>query len=187
MAFGANQARGVAIGICLASIVGLNSPIAGASAAPPICSTRNLSLGRGENVSPQTGESGGVFTLRNHGKFACYLYGRPSVSLYDNNGRVLPFKYLWVGTQYLSQTPPAVVLLKPGARAYFLVAKYRCDIGDVTTAKTIRVYPPNATQQIFGSSAPFGLGGGFSYCKGGAKDPGNRVEISPVRATYQSM
>ena len=158
-----------------------------ASTATPACSTVNLSLGHGDKVSEATGEGAVVFTFTNHGKFTCHLYGHPGVSLYDNKGSVLPFRYTWAGTQYVAQTAPKIVVLRPGARAYFLVAKYRCDIGIAMMAKTIRVYPPNTTRQLVGSAAPFVDAGGFPYCKGGPKDPGNLVEVSPVRATSRYL
>jgi len=94
---------------------------------------------------------------------------------------------LGLGTQYVARTPPMMVVLRPGARGYFLVAKYRCDIGIAMIAKTIRIYPPNTTQQLVGNATPFVDVGGFPYCKGGPKDPGQLVEVSPVRASFHSM
>ncbi len=172
---------------CLGTIISFTGTPSEASTATPACSTTNLSLGHGDKRSQATGEDSVTFTLTNHGKFTCHLYGHPGVSLYDNKGRVMPFRYTWAGTMYVSQTPPKMVVLRPGARAYFLVAKYRCDIGLVMKAKTIRVYPPNTTQQLVGNAAPFVDSGGFWYCKGGPKDPGQLVEVSPVRATIGYM
>ena len=172
---------------CLATFISLGGAPSEASAATPACSSVNLLLGFGDRVSAATGENATVFTLTNRGKSACHLYGHPSVSLYDNKGHVLPFRYTWAGTQYVAQTAPKMVVLRPGARAYFLVAKYRCDIGIAMVAKTIRVYPPNTTQQLIGRAAPSVDVGGFMYCKGRSKDPGQLIEVSPVRATTHSM
>ena len=183
MKIGPTSHRWLAIAACLASFISLGVAPSEASTATPTCSTMNLSLGHGDKHSEATGENAVLFILTNHGKFTCHLYGHPGVSLYDNKGRVMPFRYTWAGTQYVSQAPPKMVVLRPGARAYFLVAKYRCDIGLVMVAKTIRVYPPNTTQQLVGNAAPFVDAGGFWYCKGGPKDPGQLVEVSPVRAT----
>ena len=187
MSIGATGHRWLAFFICLAMFIGLGVAPSEASTATPRCITMNLSLGHGDKRSEATGENSVLFTLTNHGKFACHLYGHPGVRLYDNKGRVLPFRYTWAGTQYVAQTAPKMVVLRPGARGYFLVVKYRCDIGIAMVAKTIRVYPPNTTQQLIGSAAPFVDAGGFMYCKGGSKDPGNLVEVSPVRATTHSM
>ena len=176
-----------AVNAGLVLIFGVGGAPSEASTATPACSTMNLSLGLGDQVSEATGEHAVIFTLTNHGAFTCHLYGHPGVSLYDNKGRVLPFKYTWAGTQYVARTPPMMVVLRPGARGYFLVAKYRCDIGIAMIAKTIRIYPPNTTQQLVGNAAPFVDVGGFPYCKGGPKDPGQLVEVSPVRASFHSM
>ena len=187
MRTGATGYRWLSIVICLASFISLGGAPSEASTATPACSTINLALGHGDKRSEATGENSVLFTFTNHGKFTCHLYGHPGVSLYDNKGRAMPFRYTWAGTQYVSQTPPKMVVLRSGARAYFLVAKYRCDIGLVTVAKTIRVYPPNTKQQLVGSAAPFVDAGGFWYCKGGPKDPGQLIEVSPVRAHEQFM
>lgn len=179
--------RWLAIAVCLATSISLSGTPSQASTTTPPCAAMNLSLGFGDRVSAMTGENATIFALTNRGKSACHLYGHPGVSFYDNKGRVLPFRYTWAGTQYVAQTAPKLVVLRPGARAYFLVAHYRCDIGIAMVAKTIRVYPPNATQQLIGRAAPSANVGGFMYCKGGSKDPGQLVEVSPVRATTHSM
>jgi hypothetical protein len=167
----------------LSAVFSISSVPSQASSPTPQCITSNLSLGFGNRISAMTGEHATIFTLTNHGKLSCHLYGHPGVSFYDSKGRVLPFRYTWTGTQYMSQSMPKVIVLHPGARAYFLVAHYRCDVGIAMEARTVRVYPPNATKQLFGRAAPSANVGGFTYCKGGVKDPGQLVEVSPVRAT----
>lgn len=156
-----------------------------ASTATPWCSTTNLLLGFGDRVSPQTGENGVMYTLMNREKSACLLRGYPGISFYDSKGHLLPFKYTWSGTQYVTHASPSVVVLRPGSRAYFLVAKYRCDIGNAMGAATIHVYPPNTKQQLIGRASPSGAAT-FAYCKGGTKDPGQLVEVSPVEASSRA-
>ncbi|GEM_PF-6114425 len=124
-----------------------------------------------------------MYTLMNRGKSACLLRGYPGISFYDSKGRLLPFKYTWYGTQYVTHAAPVVVLLQRGTRSYFLVAKYRCDIGDAMEAATIHVYPPNTKQQLIGRVSPSSGVSTISYCKGGTKDPGQVVEVSPVEAS----
>ena len=173
----------IAFIVGLVIMLGLVGTPSQASIRTPACSTMNLSLGFGERVSAMTGEAATLFTLTNRGKSTCHLFGHPGVSFYDSKGRVLPFRYTWTGTQYVAHTAPKMVVLPPGARAYFLVAKYRCDIGIAMVAKTIRVYPPNMKKQLVGRAAPSANFGSMNYCKGGPKDPGQLVEVSPVRAT----
>ena len=132
-----------------------------------------------------TGEMGDVYTLTNRGKFTCHLFGYPGISLYDSKGRILPFKYTRSSSHYMTHVAPKTVTLLPRARAYFFIAKYRCDKGDAVEAMTIRVYPPNARQQLVGLvSVDIAMSvGTLSYCKGGPKNPGQVIDVSPVRAT----
>lgn len=177
--------RWLSLVFCLAAFVSLGGAPSQASTSTPQCDTSNLSLGYGDKISPMTGEMGGVYTLTNRGKATCHLYGYPGVSFYDSKGRVLPFKYTMSSSHYMTHAAPRTVTLRPVARAYFLVAKYRCDIGNAMIATTIRVYPPNSRKQLTErASAVAGISGGtISYCKGGTKDPGQVVDISPVKVS----
>lgn len=168
---------------CLGTIVSLSVIPVQASSAILQCATSNLSLGFGDRVSAMTGEHAVIYTLTNNGKVTCHLFGYPGVSFYDKKNHQLPFRYTRAKTQYMGHKAPSTVVLHQGDRAYFLVAKYRCDIGDSTVAATIRVYPPNTKQQLVSSAAPSDAFGVFTYCKGGAKDPGQQIDVSPVRAT----
>lgn len=184
MSIGATGHRWLAFVVCLATFIGLNGAPSQASIATPQCDTANLSLGYRDKISPMTGEMGGVYTLTNRGKVTCHLYGFPGISFYDSKGRVLPFKYTRSSSHYMTHAAPSTVTLRPAARAYFFVAKYRCDMGDAMVATTIRIYPPNTRKQLIArASAVAGISGGtISYCKGGTKDPGQVVDISPVKA-----
>jgi hypothetical protein len=100
----------------------------------------------------------------------------------------LPFKYVRGGKTafYVTQASPKTVVLPPGGHAFFLVAKTDCTLGYVMFAAKIRVYPPNGTRQLVGRAfLPVGAST-IAYCKGGTKDPGQRVEISPVAATERA-
>jgi hypothetical protein len=171
------------IAACLTVFVSSGVASGQASSATAPCTTANLSLGLGERVSAMTGEHGVIYTLTNEGKFACRLHGYPGISLYDHKAQLLLFRYTRSKSQYMTRSAPTTVTLRPGNRAYFLVAKYRCDIGIARDSATIRVYPPNSRQQLIGRASPSPSGGGFSYCKGGAKDPGQIVDVSAVRAS----
>lgn len=70
--------------------------------------------------------------------------------------------------------------------AYVLVAKYRCDIGDLASAATIKLTLPGRVPIVLaGAVAAPGLGGvaSLDYCKGGLNDPGQAVGVSPIEAT----
>lgn len=68
----------------------------------------------------------------------------------------------------------------------FLVAKTDCTLGYAVLAATIRVHPPNGTRQLFGLAFPTVGASTIGYCKGGAKDLGKLVEISPVAVTERA-
>ena len=187
MSIRATARRSLLIMVCLATITSLGGQPSQASIVIPQCNTTNLSLGFWERLSPMTGEHGNIYTLTNRGKFACHLYGYPGISFYDHNDRVLPFKYTRSSSQYMTHASPRTVTLRPNAQAYFLVAKYRCDIGDAIEATTIHVYPPNTKIQLISRATPAPGVGTFSYCKGGTKDPGQIVDISPVRANPHDL
>lgn len=175
--------RSLSIIACLGAVVSLSGTSAQASTAIPACAAANLTLGFGDKVSAMTGEHAVIYTLTNHGKITCRLYGYPGISFFDNKNHPLPFRYTHAESQYMTHKASTTVVLHTRERTYFLVAKYRCDIGDLMVAATIRVYPPNTKQQLVSQAAPSGTFGIFAYCKGGAKDPGQQIDVSPVKAT----
>jgi hypothetical protein len=147
------------------------------------CQTANLSLGLGNRISPATGEGGDVYMLTNHGKTMCQLRGYPGISLYNIKHRILPFRYIRGGGQWVTHAVPKMVTLHPGSHAFFFIAKYRCDVGIAMVAVTVRVYPPNGTRQLIGPASGEAGVSHLAYCTGGTKDPGNFVYVSPVVAT----
>jgi hypothetical protein len=150
------------------------------------CQTANLSLGLGNRISPATGEGGDVYMLTNHGKTMCQLRGYPGISLYNSKHRILPFRYIRGGGQWVTHDVPRTVVLHAGSHAFFFVAKYRCDIGIVMVAATVRVYPPDGTRQLIAPASGEAGVSDLAYCTGGTKDPGNLVYVSPVVATERA-
>lgn len=68
--------------------------------------------------------------------------------------------------------------LGSGKLAYFLVAKYRCDMGVAEEATGMNLLLPG--QGTIYSVPARWLRGSFGFCTGGATpDPGNTVAISP--------
>jgi hypothetical protein len=163
------------LGLALAPVV-IN-----ATAAPPICrgSALRLSLHRG-GISPETGEHATPFDLRNVGAATCSLRGYPRVRLFDRRG-AMPFRYERGGRYFFIDESPKTVLLRPGARASFVVAQYRCDVGVRSGATRVVVYPPGTTHP----QSRHVPAKAFSYCKGyhghDRRDPGNTIHIGPVR------
>jgi Protein of unknown function (DUF4232) len=150
--------------------------------AVPACRTAALALRYGPELSPMTGEHGAFYALVNQGQSACTLHGYPGIALYDAAGTMLPFRYVHRTSMYVTKKAPRTVLLPPGASAYVLVAKYRCDLGVSHNAATIRLTMPGRLHTAMAITVPPGPYGAFvlSYCKGGPDDPGQVIGISPI-------
>jgi hypothetical protein len=133
-----------------------------------------------------TGEHGGYYALVNVGRTACTLDGYPRVALTDNAGAILPFRYVHHGSIYVTKAAPRKVLLPPGASAFVLVAKYRCDIGDSRAAAAIRLTLPGLAGPAMTLRFSPGLPGDadLSYCKGSPDGPGQIVGVSPIETTF---
>jgi hypothetical protein len=87
---------------------------------------------------------------------------------------------------YMTKARPKTVVLAPGGSAFVLVAKYRCDLGGLATAATIRLTLPGHAPIILTGPVTAPRSGGVAeleYCTGGPGDPGQSVGISPVEAT----
>lgn len=146
------------------------------------CQTSALALRFGPELVPMTGEHGAYVALVNRGRTACALDGYPGVVLYGTAGEILPFRYVHGASGYVTRAAPRPVLLPPGASAYVLVAKYRCDIGISRDAATMRLTLPGSARPAMWigiSPRPPGVLV-LSYCEGGPGNPGQIVDISPI-------
>jgi Protein of unknown function (DUF4232) len=153
------------------------------------CRAEALVLRPGGYVSPATGEHALMFALANRGAVTCTVEGYPRVVLYGRQGIPLPFRYTKGGGQYVTRSRPVTVILAPGASAYVLVAKYRCDIGTAATAAAIQVTLAAAHGVRFSAREAVHVGPGtpdLSYCRGGPLDPGQAVAVSPVEPSRQA-
>lgn len=179
------------IGAVLASAAGC------ASTGPPastghghlsMCAADALVLRPGTRVVPMTGEHAVLYALANRSPGTCTVFGYPQVTLYDADGRALPFRYADGGGTYVTSRKPATIVLAPAATAYVLVAKYRCDLGIARNAATITLTLPAGHGQVFTAREPVGVPGppGLSYCRGGRHDPGQLVTVSPLEPTAQA-
>ena len=161
---------------------------AGATGSTVRCPARVLVLRPGTYVSPVTGEHAELYSLRNRGSAACTIAGYPRVVLYSSRGAVLPFHYVRGGGAYATPHKPATVVLGPGASAWVLVAKYRCDLGEAGTAARIKLTLRAAHGVTFAGRATVGGLGSedLSYCRGEPHDPGQMVDISPIEPTQSA-
>jgi Domain of unknown function (DUF4232) len=152
------------------------------------CPAQALVLRPGTPVVPMTGEHAVMYTLTNRGPATCTVHGYPQAVLYDANGDALPFRYATGGGAYVTSGKPVSVVLAHGASAYVLVAKYRCDLGIARNATAIRLALSAAHGATFAEREAIGISGaaGLSYCRGGQRDPGQLVRVSPVEPTRQA-
>ncbi len=171
---------GCALAGCAAAASGTGTarPVGGSQAAR--CGPGVLTLDYGPRLAPMTGEHGVFYELVNHGHLACTLTGYPHITLYAD-GDALPFRYVFGVGPYVTGKPPATVTVKPGGAAWILVAKYRCDLGDLRGATSITLTVPGTVgAALTGPVSPDGGVSALSYCRGGADDPGQTVAVSPV-------
>ncbi len=159
-----------------------------AGSVPSPCPARALVIGLGSGVSPMTGEHAIIYKVTNRGPVTCTVEGYPRVVLDNAHGTALPFRYADGGGAYVTRKKPVPVLLAPDASGYILVAKYRCDIGIVDSATAIQITLPIAGRSQFAGREPAGNRGtgqglptaDLSYCRGGPRDPGQIVYVSPM-------
>jgi hypothetical protein len=148
------------------------------------CAASALVLRPGPAISAMTGEHADSLMLTNHGSVVCTVSGYPQVTLYNSRGVAVPFRYAKGGGPYVTAKKPATLTLAPGRSAYVLVAKYRCDVGTLDDATAIQLTVRGLQGPAFSGREPIGGGAaGLSYCKGGRKDPGQLVAVSPIEAT----
>ncbi len=130
-----------------------------------------------------------TYFLTNRSKRSCTLKGVPSVQFVRGRD-VVPFRFHDGGTPYLPKRLPETILVPPGARASFVVAKYRCDVGIQYLSTGMRVAVPGSESdsltlrwQLRTSTYP--------YCQpvqgDPASDPGNTVAVSPVIASTRDL
>ncbi len=149
------------------------------------CASSDVTVSIGPPVSPMTGEHAVSLVVAARSAHRCTLDGYPAIRL-RANARPLPFLYQRGGGPYVTTHRPAPVIVRGGHPANVLVAKYRCDAGDRLAATTLFVRLPAGRRWVRLHLGP-GVQG-LAYCRRapGAPsiDPGNRVAVSPVEASF---
>lgn len=143
------------------------------------CSAAALSIAIGRPMSEYTGEESLDIVVTNTGRKTCLLIGYPAVVIQAGK-RALPFTYDDGGGAYLSTQAPTLLTLRPGSQAAFVVAKYRCDVGDLAAGTSMDIWLPGVPATKTMSLAL----GSFPLCRKfkptGPPDPGNTITVSPL-------
>jgi hypothetical protein len=150
------------------------------------CTSAQLSFAGPGYLSPQTGEHGFTITLTNVSPTSCQVHGYPSLRFYTSAGRLLTFG-LRHKSEYFRTTTPRIVTLASHAHAYFVVAKYRCDLRNRYVSTFFYILP------LYTSGSPWVghlSGNGVSqmdYCAGPSTGPGQILNVSPVVASLSEL
>ena len=113
----------------------------------PDCRVSQLTLATGFQISPATGQNPLTLRLTNRARRPCSLHGYPTIAFADERGAI-PFPIGHRGDQMINRRAPTRVLVRAGRSAFVLVNKYRCDLGVVRTARTLRLGLPGGKPQL---------------------------------------
>jgi hypothetical protein len=148
----------------------------GAARSRP-CRPSQLRIASGAQLSPATGQNPLTVVLTNRGANPCTVNGYPTVALVDAGGKRLPFRVSHSGDQMVTPRPPVAVRVLPRRSAFFVLNKYRCDLGALEEARKLRVALPgvHTTARLTLTIASYLF---IAYC--GRDDPGSVVTVSPI-------
>ena len=132
-----------------------------------------------EALSPATGQNPVGFVLTNRGSGVCHLHGYPAVAILSKRGGRIPFVTSHRGDQMVTSERPRLVEIAPHQSAFLLLNHYRCDLGNVSSGKRLRVSLPHS-----GTLSQTLPGSGIAYC--GPGDPGSVLAVSPVEPTLRA-
>jgi Protein of unknown function (DUF4232) len=130
-------------------------------------------------ISEATGDHTLVLRLRNRGRNACVLYGYPRIELRDRRGTI-PFRISHRGDQMVTARPPTRVLVRAHRAAFVVLNKYRCDLGDLRSARSVRL----ALRRRGPALETFILQGWMQWC--GKGDPGSWLTVSPYEPSIRA-
>jgi Protein of unknown function (DUF4232) len=147
---------------------------------PTRCRPSQFRIANGAQVTPATGQNPLSIVLTNRNAKPCLVKGYPTVSLLDAHGRRLPFRVSHRGDQMVTSRPPVGVRVPPRRSAYFVLNKYRCDLGNLRVAKRMRVALPgiDTSARLTLAIPTYPV---IAYC--GRNDPGSVLTVSPVEPT----
>jgi hypothetical protein len=150
------------------------------------CAAKELSFSSPGAVSAQMGEDAFVITLTNVSTRACHIHGYPSVRFYTSGGRLLTFSYAHTSL-FFPRLSAHVVNLAPGGHGFFIVAKYRCDLGVRYHSSFFYIIPPYTKGQPWVVHTSGLFTGVMDYCNGAPRGMGHDLGVSPIVATKSQL
>lgn len=146
-----------------------------------LCRLPQLALSVGlPDVSAAHGHYPFTVQLTNRGSRPCVVNGYPAIAFGDRRGP-LPFVVNHRGDQQVTSRPPKPVLIRPGRTAFVALQKYRCDLGALRAATTMRFALPGGDPKTGAVVDLRSLRGRIAYCRGGSTV--NVVSVSPFVPT----
>jgi hypothetical protein len=172
----------VVVGLVLsAGVAGGNSH--GASVSPSPCRLSQFAVQLGPLVSEATGQHTITLRLVNRGRHACVLDGYPRTQAHDATG-LIPFAVRHGGDQMVTARRPRRLVVDPRGSAFVAINHYRCDLGDLRRATTLRIGNGRATRPAMGVIKMTDQYQRLDYC--GRGDPGSTLAVSPFEPTLRA-
>lgn len=147
----------------------------------PDCRVSQLTMAKGFEISPGTGQNPLTLRLTNRAQRPCVLHGYPTIAFMDERGSI-PFRIRRGGDQMIAPQRPRRVLVRAGRSAFVIVNTFRCDLGDVRVARTLRFGLPGRTSSRLSLALP--AYPRITYC--GSGDPRSTVVTSPFVSTVSA-
>ena len=148
----------------------------GAEAGPSACRLSQFDVMFSGLVSEATGQRTITLRLVNRRQDACVLTGYPMIQAYDRVG-LLPFAIKHGGDQMVTSRRPRPLVVRARGTAYVAMNHYRCDLGDLRTATTLRIGNGRVRRSGMGAIRMTDQYQRLAYC--GSGDPGSTLAVSP--------
>jgi hypothetical protein len=133
--------------------------------------------------SEATGQHTLALRLVDRGAKSCAINGYPKVTSYDRAGSI-PFAISHGGDQMITSHGPARVVVRPDRGAFVLLNHYRCDLGSLRSATTVRIGLPGARSAAAASIKITDPYRRLDYC--GKGDPGSTLTVPPFEPTLRA-
>ncbi|HVV75456.1 MAG TPA: DUF4232 domain-containing protein [Mycobacteriales bacterium] len=142
------------------------------------CSQSALKVRLAAKVSEISQNDTSEYSIRNIGATPCTIgRGYPAVTLRDERGRLMPFRYVRRGDVEITDAPPQPLRLAPGRSVFGAINKMTCVAREVRRARTLTLrLARDVVLQLRIRSYPW-----IGYCPAG--DVGHQVDVSPLSPT----